>query len=173
MNDNSTSRGGLCLRERLPPRQASDGSSGPGESLYHAVLPPGSTVFGPLDTTRFGPRLSSCSSISASALVGEGYGHQGCIYAALGHLLASLGHGAGLDNHLEIRLLVQHLPVAVAGELLRAHQPVEKPRHCSVLALISNCLDAVLNCRLALLRLFQQAATFSEGGRTCGMVEEY
>jgi hypothetical protein len=46
MNDSSSSRGGLSIRERLPPRQAS------GESLYHAALAPGSTVFGRLETTR-------------------------------------------------------------------------------------------------------------------------
>jgi hypothetical protein len=36
----------------------------------------------------------------------------------------------------------------------------QKPRHCSVMALISKCLDAVLDYRLVLLRLFQQARPF-------------
>ena len=59
------------------------------------------------------------------------------------------------------------------GEVRRTYQPLEeplyapsehpsrtqKPRHCSVLALISMCLDAVLDYRLVLERLFQQART--------------
>jgi hypothetical protein len=52
MNDSSSSRGGLSIREGLSPRQASADPSGSGESLYHAALAPGSTVFGRLETTR-------------------------------------------------------------------------------------------------------------------------
>jgi hypothetical protein len=61
-----------------------------------------------------------------------------------------------------------------AFELPRMHQPVEKrlyapsehpsrtqkPCHCSVLALLSKCLDAVLDYPPVLQRLFQQAGTF-------------
>jgi hypothetical protein len=60
------------------------------------------------------------------------------------------------------------------GEVRRILQPVEKPlyapsehpsrtqkpRHCSVLALMSKGLDAVVGYRLVLERLFQQAVFF-------------
>jgi hypothetical protein len=36
----------------------------------------------------------------------------------------------------------------------------QKPRHCSVLALMSRCLDAVLDYRAVLQRLFQPPDTF-------------
>ena len=39
----------------------------------------------------------------------EGYVHYGGVYAALGHPLASLGHGAGLGDHLEVGLPVDHV----------------------------------------------------------------
>ena len=38
----------------------------------------------------------------------------------------------------------------------------QKPRHRSVLALMPKCLDAVVDYRLVLERLFQQAAVFYE-----------
>jgi hypothetical protein len=39
---------------------------------------------------------------------------------------------------------------------------LKKPRHCSVLALMSKCLDAVLDYRPVLQRLYQQAGVFCE-----------
>src|SRR5829696_8594053 len=68
---------------------------------------------------------------------------------------------------------------AFSSHLPRTPQPVEKPlsarsehpsrtqkpRHCSVLALMSKCLDAVLDYRLVLQRLFQQADKLEGRGR--------
>ena len=59
-------------------------------------------------------------------------------------------------------------------EVRRTYQPVEKPlyapseypsrtrklRHCSVLALLSKCLNAVVEYPPVLFRLFQQAVIF-------------
>src|SRR5918994_5418392 len=71
---------------------------------------------------------------------------------------------------LELATLI--LFTGVRGIVQRVEKPLsapseppsrtQKPRHCSVLALMSKCLDAVLDYRLVLLRLFQQAAAILE-----------
>src|SRR5215207_7780584 len=52
----SSSIPGFSIPLRRPPTHTSEGSSGSSESVIHAALPPGSTVFGLPETTRCGSR---------------------------------------------------------------------------------------------------------------------
>src|SRR5215216_4431730 len=86
-------------------------------------------------------------------------------------------HTIGVRDIFVVLASLDHMmPSSGARGIRRRSQPVEKPlytpsehpsrtqnpRHCSVLALISKCLDAVLDYPLVLLRLFYQAVRTRE-----------
>jgi hypothetical protein len=69
--------------------------------------------------------------------------HYGGVYAALGHLLTPLGHGAALGHHLEVRLLVHHEGGGLAEGRVVLHEQDERHSLASVLLAHSLLLTCV------------------------------
>src|SRR5829696_1393306 len=74
------------------------------------------------------------------ALVGEGYVHDGGVYAPLGHPFASLGHRAGLGDYLQVVLLVHK----VGGGLPKRRVILHEQNECDACAPhLSGCVGFV------------------------------